>query len=205
MGKREPQLLRPAMGRLLQAKGRGEREKGRQGADRSPTYRRPHRILREPREVQERQTRQEHRYRRHVQATPHLALGIHPKAIQQGAVPLLLHRHYSKLPVGIHHLSGTAWHRKRQSGRSASVPPHVPSVGQLRQGRTPHVRRQSRHLRGGDREDGVGTIRVQSGQSEHHPPHGVHGPQPLLRAGTALPRPLSLQLLQRRHGERRCR
>ena len=94
MGKREPQLLRPAMGRLFQAKGRGEREEGYQGADRAPTHQHSHRILRESREVQERQTRQEHRHRRHVQTTPYLALGIHPEAIQQGAVPLLLEQPY---------------------------------------------------------------------------------------------------------------
>lgn len=58
MGKRESQLLCTAMSRLPQIQDRGEREKGSQGADRPPTHQCPHRILRKPRKIQERQTSQ---------------------------------------------------------------------------------------------------------------------------------------------------
>lgn len=113
-------------------------------------------------------------------------LGFHPEAVQQRPVPLLLHRHYPEIPSGIHRLSGAARYRKRKPCRLAPAPSHLPCISKLRQRRTPHVRSQPHNLRGGYGKDGVGTIRVQSRQSEHHPPDGVHGPQPLLRAGTAL-------------------
>ena len=66
----------------------------------------------EPREIQERQARQECRHRQYVQAVPYLTFGLHPEAVQQRSVPLLLHGHYPEIPSGIHRLSGAARHRK---------------------------------------------------------------------------------------------
>lgn len=100
------------MGRLLQTQRRGKGKAGIESADRSPAHQRQNRILREPREIQERQTRQECRHRRHVQAVSHLTFSLHSEAVQQRPIPLLLHRHYPEIPSGIHRLSGTARHRK---------------------------------------------------------------------------------------------